>query len=208
VAAGVRPAGTAEATAVVGDDPVAGVAQCRDRVLPGLAGQRPAVHQHDRAPVAAVVGVVELDVVAGQGRHRDSSRWSGRRAVESTLAGRTGACRGSTARSRRRRRALDHDGRLRHAGPVAEVEFSGEVVEWRGPAPFHFLVVPAEGSDVLRRESAVVSYGWGMIPADCEIGEVDRKSTRLNSSHVKISYAVFCLKKKKNKQTETQMRDA
>src|SRR5690606_40748482 len=27
----------------------------------------------------------------------------------------------------------------------------------------------------------------------------DRKSTRLHSSHVKISYAVFCLKKKKNK---------
>src|SRR5690606_41861190 len=27
---------------------------------------------------------------------------------------------------------------------------------------------------------------------------LDRKSTRLNSSHVKISYAVFCLKKKKN----------
>ena len=29
--------------------------------------------------------------------------------------------------------------------------------------------------------------------------EKDRKSTRLNSSHVSISYAVFCLKKKKNK---------
>src|SRR5690606_40694024 len=28
-------------------------------------------------------------------------------------------------------------------------------------------------------------------------GRIDRKSTRLNSSHVKISYAVFCLKKKK-----------
>src|SRR3989442_8484103 len=28
--------------------------------------------------------------------------------------------------------------------------------------------------------------------------QVDRKSTRLNSSHVRISYAVFCLKKKKN----------
>src|SRR3989442_2443405 len=28
--------------------------------------------------------------------------------------------------------------------------------------------------------------------------EVDRKSTRLNSSHVRISYAVFCLKKKKS----------
>src|SRR5437868_10733894 len=31
----------------------------------------------------------------------------------------------------------------------------------------------------------------------------DRKSTRLNSSHVSISYAVFCLKKKKTKQTNT-----
>src|SRR5436309_13985972 len=30
----------------------------------------------------------------------------------------------------------------------------------------------------------------------------DRKSTRLNSSHVKISYAVFCLKKKKKKKKE------
>src|SRR5438874_8109547 len=29
--------------------------------------------------------------------------------------------------------------------------------------------------------------------------QTDRKSTRLNSSHVEISYAVFCLKKKKNK---------
>src|SRR5207253_7813240 len=29
------------------------------------------------------------------------------------------------------------------------------------------------------------------------VSEVDRKSTRLNSSHVAISYAVFCLKKKK-----------
>src|SRR3989442_7773105 len=29
-----------------------------------------------------------------------------------------------------------------------------------------------------------------------EVDEIDRKSTRLNSSHVRISYAVFCLKKK------------
>src|SRR5437868_12205173 len=31
----------------------------------------------------------------------------------------------------------------------------------------------------------------------------DRKSTRLNSSHVAISYAVFCLKKKKNNKNQT-----
>src|SRR2546430_9959269 len=34
----------------------------------------------------------------------------------------------------------------------------------------------------------------------CRAQPQDRKSTRLNSSHSQISYAVFCLKKKKNKQ--------
>src|SRR5574337_1371099 len=34
---------------------------------------------------------------------------------------------------------------------------------------------------------------------DREIGVLDRKSTRLNSSHHSISYAVFCLKKKKSR---------
>src|SRR5437773_7485372 len=33
----------------------------------------------------------------------------------------------------------------------------------------------------------------------------DRKSTRLNSSHITISYAVFCLKKKKKKNTHDQL---
>src|SRR5258707_15595997 len=32
-----------------------------------------------------------------------------------------------------------------------------------------------------------------------ELAKIDRKSTRLNSSHANISYAVFCLKKKKKK---------
>src|SRR5690242_21402964 len=36
--------------------------------------------------------------------------------------------------------------------------------------------------------------------ADLEFPARDRKSTRLNSSHMSISYAVFCLKKKKKKQ--------
>src|SRR5690349_23750070 len=38
---------------------------------------------------------------------------------------------------------------------------------------------------------------WSPVtPFDRSIGVTDRKSTRLNSSHVEISYAVFCLKKK------------
>src|SRR5690242_21220127 len=38
-------------------------------------------------------------------------------------------------------------------------------------------------------------------PGDPARGRADRKSTRLNSSHMSISYAVFCLKKKKIKNT-------
>src|SRR5690606_41970111 len=45
------------------------------------------------------------------------------------------------------------------------------------------------------RERDVFERLIGMTPKDT--GASDRKSTRLNSSHVKISYAVFCLKKKK-----------
>src|SRR5438094_7460478 len=42
------------------------------------------------------------------------------------------------------------------------------------------------------------------IVAARHCGQRDRKSTRLNSSHRTISYAVFCLKKKKNKKTKTK----
>src|SRR4051794_41250276 len=38
-------------------------------------------------------------------------------------------------------------------------------------------------------------------------GSRDRKSTRLNSSHPSISYAVFCLKKKKKKKTDNESKD-
>src|SRR5690554_7752677 len=44
----------------------------------------------------------------------------------------------------------------------------------------------------------VVVIGRCPIPTTILV-EIDRKSTRLNSSHVRISYAVFCLKKKKKK---------
>src|SRR5436305_4140689 len=45
----------------------------------------------------------------------------------------------------------------------------------------------------------------GIHPRDHLRGAGDRKSTRLNSSHVRISYAVFCLKKKKKEQQQTQL---
>src|SRR5437868_11503687 len=44
-----------------------------------------------------------------------------------------------------------------------------------------------------------VSWLWSLLRHQAAITKEDRKSTRLNSSHVSISYAVFCLKKKKTK---------
>jgi hypothetical protein len=51
-----------------------------------------------------------------------------------------------------------------------ELEFAGELWYWRGPAPFHFITVPAEECVGLRAVSAVVSYGWGKIPVNVRIG--------------------------------------
>src|SRR2546428_6343542 len=42
------------------------------------------------------------------------------------------------------------------------------------------------------------TFAYDAGKSDAHSGERDRKSTRLNSSHDQISYAVFCLKKKKN----------
>src|SRR5438874_8476879 len=50
---------------------------------------------------------------------------------------------------------------------------------------------------LLHQEPVTVRHGRRAT----ELGG-DRKSTRLNSSHVEISYAVFCLKKKKNKSSK------
>src|SRR3712207_8662960 len=51
------------------------------------------------------------------------------------------------------------------------------------------------------REGRVERFG----PFECEL---DRKSTRLNSSHANISYAVFCLKKKKSLPANSTMHHA
>src|SRR2546426_4075117 len=58
-----------------------------------------------------------------------------------------------------------------------------------------------QGAVVWSRASSSLDDPRAGIPDD-ELA--DRKSTRLNSSHLVISYAVFCLKKKKNKQINKQ----
>src|SRR5690606_39284315 len=71
----------------------------------------------------------------------------------------------------------------------------GEIKQWIDGLDFFKKLV----SEHLQNTELLKILGLDFITAQwCE---EDRKSTRLNSSHVKISYAVFCLKKKTNKQT-------
>src|SRR2546427_8643933 len=65
----------------------------------------------------------------------------------------------------------------REAGAVAVVDDDAEL---------HAL------ADLLHMGDQAFLAGFGQV-----VGQQDRKSTRLNSSHSQISYAVFCLKKKK-----------
>src|SRR5688572_31975181 len=55
---------------------------------------------------------------------------------------------------------------------------------------FYDLDLVAKGRDVV------------LVKRALRMSAQDRKSTRLNSSHSQISYAVFCLKKKRKKQTQ------
>src|SRR5688572_732807 len=51
--------------------------------------------------------------------------------------------------------------------------------------------------DNVETNRRLVAEHAGYDPARLQVTRQDRKSTRLNSSHSQISYAVFCLKKKK-----------
>ena len=51
-----------------------------------------------------------------------------------------------------------------------ELRFDEEVWYWRGPAPFHFVSVPEELCVDIHEVAELVTYGWGMIPADVTIG--------------------------------------
>lgn len=62
------------------------------------------------------------------------------------------------------------DVRQRGYGDRMDVEFSGEVFEWRGPSPYYFVAVPDEESALIESLSSLVTYGWGMIPVGVMIG--------------------------------------
>lgn len=53
-----------------------------------------------------------------------------------------------------------------------ELEFEAEVIEWRGPAPFFYARLPADAAAEITRIKKLVTYGWGVIPAEAVINGV------------------------------------
>jgi hypothetical protein len=51
-----------------------------------------------------------------------------------------------------------------------DLEFSGEVIHWRGPAPHHFVRAPDATSDQIADVADLVTYGWGAIPVSVRLG--------------------------------------
>ncbi len=51
------------------------------------------------------------------------------------------------------------------------IEFTGTIIFWRGPAPWFFVAVPDEESRELKAISGFVTYGWGVIPVQVRIGK-------------------------------------
>lgn len=57
------------------------------------------------------------------------------------------------------------------------LQFTGEAIEWRGPAPFVFVPIPADLSAEIKEISRHVTYGWGVIPVVALIGGTEYKTS-------------------------------
>ncbi|MDQ1746761.1 MAG: hypothetical protein QOD07_1024 [Frankiaceae bacterium] len=58
-----------------------------------------------------------------------------------------------------------------------DLEFSGEVFFWKGPAPWYFVTVPEAESDAIADVSAMASYGWGCIPVTARLGDTSWRTS-------------------------------
>jgi hypothetical protein len=58
-----------------------------------------------------------------------------------------------------------------------DLDFSGDIWHWRGPAPFYFVTVPDDESAQLHEVAREVTYGWGMVPVRARIGSTEWRTS-------------------------------
>lgn len=63
-----------------------------------------------------------------------------------------------------------------------DTSFTAEVFEWRGPAPFYWVLLPVDAADYVRAQAAEATYGWGAIPVLARIGATEWETSLLPRS--------------------------
>src|SRR5438309_6412675 len=90
----------------------------------------------------------------------------------------------------------DEEGTLERLKALRRELIDPKIAEHKG------RIVKTTGDGLLVEFASVVDA------VRCAVAVQDRKSTRLNSSHSSISYAVFCLKKKNKNRTKSEFKEA
>lgn len=58
-----------------------------------------------------------------------------------------------------------------------QLEFSGKIWFWRGPAPWYFVTIPEAESGDIQVIARFATYGWGVIPVQARIGQTEFKTS-------------------------------
>ncbi|RHA40750.1 DUF1905 domain-containing protein [Cellulomonas rhizosphaerae] len=67
-----------------------------------------------------------------------------------------------------------------------QLQVTGEVWYWRGPAPFHFVTLPEPLSAQIRAVAPALTYGWGMIPVVATIGEITFETSMFRKNELYV----------------------
>ena len=53
-----------------------------------------------------------------------------------------------------------------------QLNFAGDMIEWRGPSPFYFVRVPDDEAARIAEVASMITYGWGVIPVTVTVGDI------------------------------------
>src|SRR3712207_6517446 len=158
--------------------------------------EAPAMAGADRMAIEEVVRKVLLDEQADV--LRESVRWLAARLMEAEVSELVGAQRGER---RPEDRVTHRNGYRPRRWDTRAGEIELQIPKLRRGSYFPSFLQPRKRSEQALVSVVQQAYVCGVstrrVDQLVESLGLDRKSTRLNSSHANISYAVFCLKKKK-----------
>src|SRR5262245_31714754 len=60
----------------------------------------------------------------------------------------------------------------RQPAATSEWRFTAPVIEWRGPAPFYYALIPESVGAEIAAVKRIASYGWGVIPVEATIAGI------------------------------------